>query len=147
MLKVRTRGPDETKAFGLRIGKLLKAGDTVALYGELGAGKTTITKGIAYAIGIGERDIASASFTIIAEYQTDPPLVHIDLYRINTDAELEDIGLGDVIGGRNISVIEWAEKALQWLPDDVIQITLNPLSEDEREIIVEGLYEKNRNRR
>jgi tRNA threonylcarbamoyladenosine biosynthesis protein TsaE len=145
MMKVRTKGPDETRALGSKIGKLLKAGDTVALYGELGAGKTTIAKGIAHSIGIEERDIVSASFTIIAEYRSDPPFVHIDLYRINTDAELEDIGLGEVIGGRNIAVMEWAEKAAQWLPDDVIQITLKPLNEDEREITVEGLHEKDRN--
>jgi tRNA threonylcarbamoyladenosine biosynthesis protein TsaE len=145
MMKIRTKGPDETRTLGSRIGKLLKAGVTVALYGELGAGKTTIAKGIARSIGIEERDIVSASFLIIAGYPTDPPFFHIDLYRINTDAELEEVGLGDVIGGRNIAVIEWAEKAAQWLPDDAIQITLKPLNEDEREITVEGLHEKDRN--
>jgi len=147
MMKVRTRGPDETRGLGFKIGKLLKKGDMVGLYGELGAGKTTITKGIAQAFGIGERDIVSASFTIIAEYPTDPPFVHIDLYRINTDEELDHIGLGEVIGGKNIAVIEWAEKAAQWLSDDMIQITLKTLSEDEREITVKGLHEKNRHRR
>jgi tRNA threonylcarbamoyladenosine biosynthesis protein TsaE len=147
MMKVRTRGPDETRGLGLRIGKRLNAGDTVGLYGELGAGKTTITKGIAQAFGIAERDIVSASFTLIAEYPTTPPFVHIDLYRINTDEELDHIGLGEVIGGQNIAVIEWAEKAAQWLPDDMIQITLKTLSEDEREITVKGLYEKDRHRR
>jgi tRNA threonylcarbamoyladenosine biosynthesis protein TsaE len=145
MMKIRTKGPDETRTLGSRIGKLLKAGDTVALYGELGAGKTTITKGIARSIGIEERDIVSASFLIIAGYPTDPPFFHIDLYRINTDAEMEEVGLGEVIGGRNIAVIEWAEKAAQWLPDEAIQITLKPLNEDEREITVEGLDEKDRN--
>jgi tRNA threonylcarbamoyladenosine biosynthesis protein TsaE len=145
MMKVRTKGPDETRTLGSRIGKLLKAGDTVALYGELGAGKTTMAKGIARSIGIKERDIVSASFLIITGYPTDPPFFHIDLYRINTDAELEGVGLGEVIGGRNIAVIEWAEKAAQWLPDDAIQITLKPLNENEREITVEGLYEKDRN--
>lgn len=147
MRKVRTKGPDETRGLGLRIGKLLKAGDIVGLYGELGAGKTTITKGIAQAFGIAERDIVSASFTLIAEYPTNPPFVHIDLYRISTDEELDHIGLGEVIGGQNIAVIEWVEKAAQWLPDDMIQITLKTLSEDEREITVKGLYEKDRHRR
>lgn len=147
MRKVSTKGPDETKEFGHGIGRLLHAGDVVGLYGELGAGKTTITKGIAQAFGIGERDIVSASFTLIAEYPTDPPFVHIDLFRISADDELDHIGLGEVIGGRTVAVIEWAEKAGRWLPEDMIRITLKTLGEDEREITVKGLDEKDRHRR
>ncbi|MEW6585394.1 MAG: tRNA (adenosine(37)-N6)-threonylcarbamoyltransferase complex ATPase subunit type 1 TsaE, partial [Nitrospirota bacterium] len=103
--------------------------------------------GIARALGIDERDIVSASFTIIAEYNADPHFVHIDLYRVNSEEEIQDMGIQDVIGGRNISVVEWAEKASRWLPDDVIKITLKVLDENEREITVEGLDEKDRNHR
>ncbi|MFZ5907241.1 MAG: tRNA (adenosine(37)-N6)-threonylcarbamoyltransferase complex ATPase subunit type 1 TsaE [Nitrospirota bacterium] len=147
MIQFRTRGPDETKRLGFRIGKLLHAGDTVGLYGELGTGKTTLTKGIAQAWGISERDIVSASFTLVAEYQTVPPFIHIDLYRIATEGELDTLGLGEAIGGQNITVIEWAEKAAEWLPRDMIQVTLKILSEEDREITVKGLYEKDRHRR
>jgi len=73
-MKILSNSPDETKDIGFRLGRLLKAGDIVGLYGDLGAGKTTMVKGIAKAVGIDEREIVSASFTIIAEYETDPPL-------------------------------------------------------------------------
>lgn len=137
-----SKGPDETVGLGFRLGKLLREGDVVALYGELGAGKTTMVKGIAGALGIPEKDIVSASFTIIAEYNTVPPFSHIDLYRINKDAELDEIGLRDQIGDDVISVIEWAEKAERWLPDNTIKVRLKSTGENTREIIIEGRDEK-----
>ena len=81
-MRLQSKNEIETLHFGQRLGKKLKPGDIVCLYGELGAGKTTVTKGIASAFGIKERDITSASFTIIAEYDNDIPFYHIDLYRI-----------------------------------------------------------------
>jgi tRNA threonylcarbamoyladenosine biosynthesis protein TsaE len=140
-----SKGPDETKDIGFRLGKLLRGGDVVALYGELGAGKTTMVKGIAGALGIPEKDIVSASFTIIAEYNTVPPFSHIDLYRIERDAELDEIGLQDQIGDNVISVIEWAEKAERWLPDNTVKVRLKSTGENTREITIEGRDEKDWN--
>lgn len=114
----------------------------MALYGELGSGKTTMVKGIANALGIEEREIVSASFTMIVEYSTTPPLFHIDLYRIEKDAELDEIGLQNYIGGAGISVIEWAEKAERELPEDAIWVELKSVSENMREITIEGIDEK-----
>jgi tRNA threonylcarbamoyladenosine biosynthesis protein TsaE len=143
MKKYISRGPHETIDIGFRLGKRLKSGDVVCLYGELGAGKTTMVKGIAGALGIDEREIVSASFTIIAEYNTNPPFSHIDLYRIEKDNELTELGLWDHIGEDSISVIEWAEKAEKELPEDIIKVRLKSIDEHIREITIEGEDEKN----
>jgi tRNA threonylcarbamoyladenosine biosynthesis protein TsaE len=139
-----SRSPHETIDIGFRLGKSLRPGDVVGLYGELGTGKTTMVKGIARALGIDEREIVSASFTIIAEYHTTPSFSHIDLYRIEKDDELAELGLWDHIGGDSISVIEWAEKAEKVLPEDIIKVRLKSIDEHMREIIVEGEDEENR---
>ncbi|MEW6053376.1 MAG: tRNA (adenosine(37)-N6)-threonylcarbamoyltransferase complex ATPase subunit type 1 TsaE [Nitrospirota bacterium] len=139
-----SHGPDETKKIGAEIGRLLRPGDVVGLYGELGAGKTTLIKGIASVLGLNEREIASASFTIIAEYETVPPLAHIDLYRVENQTELDELGLWEYLGGDCITVVEWAERAAALLPEDLIKITLEYSGENSREIVIEGNYEKHR---
>ncbi len=144
MKKYISKGPDETKALGVRLGRLLMPGDVVCLYGELGAGKTVMVKGIAHAFGIDERDIVSASFTIISEYDTIPPFVHIDLYRVGKEEELYELGLWEHIGGGGVSVIEWAEKAEEGLPEDAIKVWLKSIDENTREIALEGIDEKDR---
>jgi tRNA threonylcarbamoyladenosine biosynthesis protein TsaE len=144
MKKYTSNSPDETKDIGFSLGKLLKKGDIVGLYGELGAGKTTMAKGIARAFGIDEKDIVSASFTIIAEYDSTPPFNHIDLYRIENEAELTELGLWDTIGGNSVSVIEWAERTGAGFQREMIRVTLKSVHENMREIEVEGINEKNR---
>lgn len=144
MIKYISNGPDETKDIGFRLGKLLKPGNVVGLYGELGAGKTTLVKGIAGAFGIDERDVVSASFTIISGYNTTPPFIHIDLYRIENDAELAELGLWDQTENDSISVIEWAEKAEGEFPDGAIKVKIKPIDENLREITIEGIDEENR---
>jgi tRNA threonylcarbamoyladenosine biosynthesis protein TsaE len=144
---ILSNSPDETKEIGFRLGRFLKAGDIVGLYGDLGAGKTTMVKGIAKAFGIDEREIVSASFTIVAEYETDPPFVHIDLYRIESGAELDDLGIRSITGGGSISVIEWAEKARGELQEDIIKVCLQTRDEQTREISIEGLNEEDWNYR
>lgn len=141
-MKYISNSPDDTKDIGLRLGRLLKSGDIVGLYGELGSGKTTFIKGVARAFGIENKDVASASFTIIAEYNTEPPFFHIDLYRIEKETELDDLGFWDQIGGDGISVIEWAEKAGTRLPEETIKVHLKSLENDKREIIIEGRNEQ-----
>ena len=141
-MKYISNSPDDTKDIGLRLGRLLKSGDIVGLYGELGSGKTTFIKGVARAFGIENKEIASASFTIIAEYNTEPPFFHIDLYRIEKETELDDLGFWDQIGGDGISVIEWAEKAGTRLPEETIKVHLKSLENDKREIIIEGRNEQ-----
>jgi tRNA threonylcarbamoyladenosine biosynthesis protein TsaE len=143
MKKYISRSPHETIDIGFRLGKSLRSGDVIGLYGELGAGKTTMVKGIAHAFGIDDREIVSASFTIIAEYHTTPPFSHIDLYRIEKDDELAELGLWDHIGEDSVSVIEWADKAEKGLPEDIIKVRLKSIDEHMREITIEGEDEKN----
>lgn len=142
--KYISNSPDETKEIGFQLGKVLRPGDVVGLFGELGSGKTTLIKGMARAFGIEERDIVSASFTIIAEYPTTPPFIHIDLYRIGKESELDGIGFWDHICGDGISVIEWADRAERNLPEEMIEIRLKSLDGETREITIEGKNAKDR---
>ena len=142
-MKIITESPGETEEIGLKIGNILKAqrGATVCLYGDLGAGKTTLIKGIASAFGIPERDIGSASFVIVAEYETTPPFYHIDLYRVERENDIDDLGIWEYIGSGGIAVVEWAER-LSELPEDAIRVRMNYVDENSREIIIEGINEK-----
>lgn len=97
-------------------------------------------RGIASALGIPCRDVASASFTLIVEYATKPPLYHVDLYKIGTDAEADDLGIWEYIDSGGITVIEWAEK-LGYVPSDAITITLSYRGENAREIEIDGMPE------
>ena len=135
-MKVRTKGAEETISLGTRLGRTLGAGSTVCLLGELGAGKTTFVKGIAEALGIARKDITSASFVIVAEHDSEPPLYHIDLYRLHDEQDLNTAGVYDYIGGDGIAVIEWAEK-IDLEGETVTMVHINYVSEDEREIIIE----------
>ena len=147
-MRLLSRGPEETVAFGKRLGNLLKRGDTIRLFGGLGSGKTTFIKGIASALGIPERNITSASFTIIAEYEgtlrgCKLPFYHIDLYRIGHAAELDSIGLEGYFGKDGISVVEWAERLGE--AEDSISVTFEVLNGEGREIRIEGIDEENWN--
>ena len=137
-MKLLSNGPDETKDLGRKLGEKLKRGDVVCLYGELGSGKTMMVKGIASVFGINERDITSASFTIIAEYDADVPFYHIDLYRISAGKSSE-LGLREYLGGNGIAVIEWAERAEDEIPEDCIKVSLKYKSDDLREIEITGM--------
>jgi tRNA threonylcarbamoyladenosine biosynthesis protein TsaE len=141
-VRLLSKGPEKTLAYGLTLGGLLKKGDTVCLYGDLGSGKTTFVKGIASALGVPERDVTSASFTIIAEHTATSqnssfPFYHIDLYRIEHSAELDSIGLEGYLGREGIAVIEWAEKLRNTA--DSISVTFTILNENERDITIEGI--------
>jgi tRNA threonylcarbamoyladenosine biosynthesis protein TsaE len=132
--RLRTRSPEETAQAGFRLGKALKKGQTVLIYGDLGAGKTVFVKGIARALGVSERDITSASFTVVAMHPADPPLYHIDLYRVEGAHDLDSTGVWDYIGGDGIAVVEWAEKIEV---EGAIKVHINFCDGDEREITVE----------
>lgn len=141
-MKLSSSSPEETEDLGFRFGELLKAGDVVGLYGDLGAGKTTFVRGIARALGISPRDVTSASFTIIAEYPGNPPLSHVDLYRLEDPAAVDDTGIWDCIGGASVCVIEWAERLRGLSNGGLIRVAILDRGEQEREIIIEGLREE-----
>lgn len=115
--------PAQTEDLGARLGRLLQAGDVVALSGDLGAGKTVLARGIARGAGA-TGYVASPTFTLIREYHGTPPVYHVDLYRLDRPEQLDDLGLDMVFDGSGIVVIEWAEHAASWLPDDHLWITI-----------------------
>lgn len=129
-MKIYTYSEEETKILGKMIGAFIKNEGikTVALYGEMGAGKTMLTKGIASAFGIEEKKIASSSFIIISHYP-EHNFYHIDLYRIENIAK-EDMDLWDYFES-GTCVIEWAEKLTE-LPEKTLKITINLVSENSR---------------
>jgi tRNA threonylcarbamoyladenosine biosynthesis protein TsaE len=137
-MKFISKSELETKEIGRKLGEKLKPGNVVCLFGELGAGKTTMVKGIASSLGINERDITSASFTIIAEYDSQIPFYHIDLYRVTSD-RVSELGLQEYFTSEGISVIEWAERAESEIPSDSIDVRLSYLDEETREIEVTGI--------
>jgi len=137
----RTLSRDGTISFGARLGKLLKNRGrpvTVCLYGDLGAGKTTFIKGFASAFGIPERDIGSASYVIVAEYETSPPFYHMDLYRLGNEACNEDMGIWEYIESGAIVVIEWAER-LGEAPDGAVLVRIDITEDEHRGIRVDGI--------
>jgi tRNA threonylcarbamoyladenosine biosynthesis protein TsaE len=126
----------QTSRIGQRLGELLQLGDVVLLLGEFGAGKTHFAKGVA--LGLGSEDLVnSPSFVLINEYRAGPrhagaPIYHIDLYRIESQAELAGIGLEDALAGDGVCLIEWAERAQGWLPTDHLAVHLQHLSDTKR---------------
>ncbi len=128
---VQTRSPAETEALGRTIGALLQSGDVIALSGDLGAGKTVLTRGIAGGAGAGGY-IASPTFTLVREYSGPVPIYHVDLYRLDTPKQIEDIGLDEILERPGIVVIEWAEQAEFWLPRDHLWVTIRFVNDGDR---------------
>jgi len=141
-VKLLSRAPAETETVGFGIGRLLRAGMMVKLYGELGTGKTTMIKGIARAFGIEKDDVISPSFTIITEYKSSPRFYHLDLYRIAGSRDLESTGIWDCIAEGSVTVVEWPEHAEDELPNDALSVRISHIGLDEREIEIDGINEK-----
>src|SRR5665647_958637 len=122
--EVIIKDESETKKFGLNLGKDLKKGDIVALTGDLGTGKTTLTKYIGEGLGITEM-ITSPTFTIIQEYYSGRlPLYHFDVYRINSIEEMDELGCEEYFYGDGITIIEWADKIMEIIPEEAIVINI-----------------------
>ncbi|MFC2051376.1 tRNA (adenosine(37)-N6)-threonylcarbamoyltransferase complex ATPase subunit type 1 TsaE [Chloroflexota bacterium] len=135
-LELISHSPEQTQALGTRIGQLARAGDVFLLSGELGAGKTCLTQGLAWGLGIEEYAL-SPSFIIMRELYGRLPLYHIDLYRLDRIEETMDLGLDDYFYGSGVCVVEWAEKALSILPVEYLMIEISYLSDTERSFKVE----------
>jgi tRNA threonylcarbamoyladenosine biosynthesis protein TsaE len=115
---------EKTLAFGERIGHVLTGGDVLALTGDLGAGKTLLTRGIALGLGIPAEQVNSPTFTLIQAYVYDSciPVIHVDLYRLEHPSAIAQLGLEDYWTPQNIVIIEWADRFLQALPPDYLVI-------------------------
>lgn len=139
--KYITKSAQETVALGRNFGARLKPGDIVALWGDLGAGKTTFTRGLAQSLGIPPSiPITSPTFTIVNEYQGIVKLYHIDLYRIRGSEDIESIALREILYGHGISVIEWPDRlGNDELPENRWDVIFDILDENERLITIEHM--------
>ena len=126
-----TRSPEETQKLGTHIGELALPGDIFLLVGELGTGKTCLTQGIAWGLGIKEYAV-SPSFVLVRELYGRLPLYHIDLYRLDHIEEITELGLDDYLYGKGVCVVEWAEKGQDMLPAEHLLIEISYLSDTER---------------
>jgi len=131
--------PAETFRIGRLIGETLEEGAVVALIGELGAGKTSLTQGIARGLGIEESyQITSPTFTLINEYPGRLHLVHLDAYRLSGSPDLQDLGCEEYFFSKSVIVIEWADRILEVLPDKTVFITMTYIDQDRRRIELSG---------
>jgi len=130
-LELISHSPEHTQRLGVHIGDLSLPGDTFLLVGGLGTGKTCLTQGIAWGLGIKEY-ILSPSFVLIRELYGRLPLYHIDLYRLESIEEMADLGLDDYLYGKGVCVVEWAEKGLSILPPEHLLIQISYLADTER---------------
>ncbi len=135
-LKLISRSPEQTQRLGTRLGELAQSGDVFLLTGNLGSGKTCLTQGIAWGLGVKEYAF-SPSFVIVREYHGRLTLYHIDFYRLDRFEEIADLGLDDYLCGEGVCVVEWADKGMAVLPDEHLLIHLSYMSDTERTISLE----------
>jgi tRNA threonylcarbamoyladenosine biosynthesis protein TsaE len=137
--EITTNSAEETIAFGRSLARELKAPAIVLMRGELGAGKTTLVKGIAEGFSAGSQDdVTSPTFTLVHEYRgPHATLFHIDLYRVDTQRELETLGLDDLLAENAILLIEWADKFPQLQRDGNVEIRFERLGDTGRRIEVD----------
>lgn len=131
-----TESAEETEKLGISIGREASDGDVIALRGELGTGKTALTRGIALGLGITD-DITSPTFSLMEIHEGERTLYHFDLYRIESDREFENLCFEEYWENNGVSVIEWAERAAHRLPERRIEISIEYINDTGRRITVE----------
>lgn len=132
-----SKGPQETFRLGERIGRGLKGGEIILLNGDLGAGKTLFTKGLAAGLQ-GQDPVVSPSFTLVNIYKARLDIVHVDLYRLETDA-VWGLGLEDYMDQEHVIVVEWADVARAFFKGPLIEVRFAYLDEQTRRISMTGL--------
>jgi len=131
--ELTTSNDSDTSQFAERLAKYLQPGDVIALEGDLGAGKTTFTKGLAKGLEV-KKTVNSPTFTIIKEYRGRLPLYHMDVYRV-ADA-FEDLGFDEYFEGEGVTVVEWAHLIEEQLPEERLTIFLYHQGQDQRKIVL-----------
>ena len=132
--ELASRSSLHTDRLGRAIGQALQGGETLALFGQLGAGKTALVRGIAAGLGAPSTAVSSPTFVFIHEYRGRLPLAHVDLYRVRSIHEAESTGLEDYLCSSTVAAIEWADKGLSLLPQDHLEILLRHQSVGSRTI-------------
>ncbi|CAG9623522.1 tRNA threonylcarbamoyladenosine biosynthesis protein TsaE [Sutcliffiella rhizosphaerae] len=138
-VEVITHSAEETMAKSESLGRILQGGEIILLEGDLGAGKTTFTKGLAKGLEI-TRNVNSPTFTIIKEYEGRLPLYHMDVYRL-AESE-EDLGFDDYFEGEGVSVVEWANLIQDFLPEERLEIYIYHQGDDQRKIELTPIGER-----
>ena len=130
-----SRSPEETRHFGALLGKYVNGGSVIALSGELGSGKTCLTQGIAKGLRVPEElYVTSPSYVLINEYPGSLRLFHLDLYRIDDIVQLDDVGLDEILGSDDVTVIEWAEKMGKVLPRERLFVYISIIDDQTRDL-------------
>jgi tRNA threonylcarbamoyladenosine biosynthesis protein TsaE len=134
---IETSTPEETAAAGERLGRALGPGAVVALTGELGAGKTCFIQGVVRGLGVAAW-ATSPTFVLVNEYRGRVPVHHVDLYRVDTLAQIEDLGITELFGGEDVTLVEWAEKLGPLLPADAVRVHIHGVGDQPRQITITG---------
>ena len=130
-----TNSPEETEAVGKRLGESLKPGAVIAYQGDLGAGKTAFTRGVALGLGAKEQ-VTSPTYTIVNEYLSGKyPLFHFDMYRLASSDELFDIGWEDYLDRGGICAVEWSENVEEAMEDDAVRVAIRRGADDNTRVI------------
>ena len=136
---MRTTSANETRTLGDRLASSLRPGDVLLLLGDMGAGKSELTRGIARGLGI-QGPVASPTFTILQVYDEGHiPLYHFDWYRLESADELYEMGMDEYLGGDGIAIIEWPSQCPEAIPPCRLEITLTPLADTVREVTWRGV--------
>lgn len=139
-MTITTNSPEQTELLGKKLAARLKPGDVIAYYGDLGAGKTAFTRGLAAGLGVTEC-VTSPTYTIVNEYLSGRmPLFHFDMYRLSSSEELFDIGWEDYLARGGVCAVEWSENVRDALPPDAVTVTIARCPENDgwRTITIEG---------
>ena len=131
----RSSSPEETAALGEALGRTLGPGDVVALYGELGSGKTCLVQGLVRGLGVTSA-ATSPTFVLINEYRGRLPVHHVDAYRTGSLTELMDLGLLELFDGDGVTLVEWADKLRPLLPARTIEVNVSGVGDEPREITI-----------
>ncbi|WP_053955810.1 tRNA (adenosine(37)-N6)-threonylcarbamoyltransferase complex ATPase subunit type 1 TsaE [Inediibacterium massiliense] len=136
-MKIISSSEQKTYDLGYKLGKFLQKGDVVCLTGDLGAGKTTLSKAIAKGLEV-EECVTSPTFTIIHEYEGRVPLYHFDVYRIGEIDEMEDLGYEEYFYGEGVCLVEWASQIEEIIPKEHLWIHIKKIDDHTREIEIKG---------
>jgi tRNA threonylcarbamoyladenosine biosynthesis protein TsaE len=135
LLPRTTESVEETMALGARVATMVGPGTVLALYGDLGSGKTHFVKGIAEGLGIAPAEVRSPTFTILSVYdEGERPLYHVDAYRVQNPDEFVELGFEDYVHAEGITCIEWADRVSDLLPPDTIHLRFHHVAPSERRI-------------
>ena len=138
-MELFTDSADATIALGKKLGERAEPGWVIGLAGDLGAGKTTFTRGFLAGAGGNPDDVTSPTFTLMHTYAARVPVYHLDLYRLETAQAARDAGVEEFLGGDGVALVEWYENALEILPENRIEIRLEMLSATQRRIVIKGI--------